>query len=426
MKRLLLILIALGCLTTKVAAQEGAEEGNPFWRNWFIEAGLDMTLQNPYGYNFGDVFPNGKSFGIDVAIGKRFSPQIGYRIKMNWENKLPLLENGHANWLAPFYQPGVNREKGGYLAFYGDLLADVQSLFGKVRTDRLWNVAVYPRMGVVYNFGIKKGAALLGAGAQVSYRLSDRWRVYADVAYNMCGSGFVGEEVEGTGTGSNSNGYLDLNLGVQVELGKQKTVETERYRYTKEEPRRNGFWENWFLQLGADMSLMNPYGCNFSNVFPKGNTFGLDIGVGKRFSREFTVRARINWENGLIKNGSLEWVPPIDNPQENYEKGGFAIYNLDAMLNFHEAFAPREVERTWNLSGYLRCGLINQFCIGSASPLLGGGLENTYKLNDKWRLYGDIGYQVTTSESSGGMTGMEVATGTNGFLNIELGAQLEL
>ncbi len=414
-------------MTSKAAAQENVTERNPFWRNWYAQMGLDMTLQNPYGYNFADVFPNGKSFGMDLAIGKRFTPQIGFRMKLNWENALPLLENDQANWLAPFYQPGVNRDKGGYIGVYWDLLADLNNLFGKVRTDRRWNVAVYPRMGIVYNFGIKKGAALLGGGVHATYRLSDRWRVYADMTYNMCGSGFVGsKKVEGTGIGSNSNGFLDLNLGVQVEIGQKKTIETERYRYTAEKPARNDFWENWFLQFGADMSLMNPYGCNFSNVFPKGNTFGLDIGIGKRFTKEFAVRARVNWENGLVKNGSLEWVPPIENPQENYEKGGFGIYNIDALVNLHQVFAPREEERTWNLSGYVRCGLINHFGTGSASPLLGGGFENTYRLNEKWRLYGDVGYQVTTSDSSVGMTGMKVATGSNGFFNIELGAQLEL
>ena len=34
------------------------------------------------------------------------------------------------------------------------------------------------------------------------------------------------------------------------------------------------FWENWYVQLGGDMTLLNPYGCNFSNVFPNGKSFG--------------------------------------------------------------------------------------------------------------------------------------------------------
>jgi len=124
---------------------------NGFWQDWFVQAGLDMTLQNPYGYDFSKVFPNGKTFGLDVAAGKWFSHQVGYRVKFNWENRLPLLKNDHANWLAPFDQPGVNRDKGGYIALYADALMNLHNLFGAYRADRTWNASLYPRIGVNYN-----------------------------------------------------------------------------------------------------------------------------------------------------------------------------------------------------------------------------------------------------------------------------------
>lgn len=418
-KRIVLSIGLCAVFLLAVHAQQAKTGKNPFWKDWNVQVGLDMTLQNPYGYNFADVFPNGKTFGFDVSIGKVVTPQIGFRGKLNRENKLPLLKNGHANWLAPFYQPGINRDKGGYIGVYGDLLLNVKNLIGECCNDRIWNVSVYPRMGVVYNFGVKKGAALLGAGVMTTYRLNSRWRIYGDVAYNMCGSGFVGtEKVAGTGTGSNSNGFLDLNLGVQYELSKKDT----------EAGMNNvSFWDNWFVQLGTDVSLMNPYGCDFSEVFPKGKTFGLDAAIGKRFTKDFSVRARLNWENGLIKNNSIEWVPPTNNPKENYEKGGFMVMNLDALFNLHEILDPLKDKRKWNLWTYLRGGLISHLATSSGSPLLGAGIENTYHLNDRWSLYGDVCYQVTTSESSGGRgTGMEVAAGTNGFFNIEIGTQLNL
>ena len=204
-------------------SRENVVVADGFWKGWYVQMGLDMTLQNPYGYDFSKVFPNGKSFGLDVAVGKWFSHQVGGRGKFNWENKLPLLENGHANWLAPFYEPGENRRKGGYIAVYGDALFNLHNLFGAYRADRTWNASLYPRMGVNYNFGVSKGALLLGIGVLNTYRISDRWSLYGDIAYIMTGSGFVGsEKVEGTGTGSNSNGYLTIGLGVQYDLGKKK------------------------------------------------------------------------------------------------------------------------------------------------------------------------------------------------------------
>ena len=408
---------------------------NGFWQDWFVQAGLDMTLQNPYGYNFSKVFPNGKTFGLDVAAGKWFSHQVGYRVKFNWENRLPLLKNDHANWLAPFDQPGVNRDKGGYIALYADALMNLHNLFGAYRADRTWNASLYPRIGVNYNFGVSKGALLAGVGVLNTYRLSDRWSLYGDIAYIMTGSGFVGsEKVEGTGTGSNSNGYLTIGIGAQVALGKThapvQTTPTPPNLGGEGESAgvlTNGIWDNWFVQVGLDMSLMNPYGCNFSKVIPKGMTFGLNGALGKWFTPEFALRARVQWENGLIPNNGVEWLPPADDPKQNYKKGGLATIAFDAMLNLTNVAAGYDPERKWHTTGYVRAGIITQFVVGSASPLAGAGLEETYRLNDRLSLFGALGYQVSTSEGLGyGMTGMDVAAGSNGFFDIDFGIRYDL
>ena len=422
-------------------ATENVVVADGFWKNWFVQMGLDMTLQNPYGYDFSKVFPNGKSFGLDLAVGKWFSHQVGVRGKFNWENKLPLLKNDHANWLAPFDQPGVNREKGGYIAVYGDALFNLHNLFGTYRADRTWNASLYPRIGVNYNFGVSKGALALGVGVLNTYRISGRWSVYGDIAYIMTGSGFVGsEKVEETGTGSNSNGYLTIGLGAQIALGKINKEGRNAQNYTKSDSKlnnnqgltergvlSNGIWDNWFVQVGMDMSLMNPYGCNFSKVIPKGMTFGLNGALGKWFTPEFGLRGRVQWDNGLIPNNGLEWVPPTDDPKQNYKKGGLAVVSLDAMMNLTNIIAGYNPDRKWHTTGYVRAGIITQFVESSGSPVGGMGLEETYRLNDRLSLFGSLGYQVTTSEGMGvSTTGMEVAAGTNGFFDIDFGVRLDL
>ena len=267
---LLLGLCVISAQAQVFETENGEVRTGGFWEDWFVQMGLDMTLQNPYGYDFSKVFPNGKTFGLDLAAGKWFTHQVGVRGKFNWENKLPLLENDHANWLAPFDQPGVNREKGGYIAVYGDVLLNLHNFFGVYRPERKWNLSLYPRIGVNYNFGVSKGSLLAAVGVLNTYRLSDRWSLYGDIAYIMTGSGFVGKEkVKGTGTGSNSNGYLRIGVGAQVELGKVKSHGTSASG--DEGVLTNDIWDNWFVQIGADMSLMNPYGCNFSEVIPKGS-----------------------------------------------------------------------------------------------------------------------------------------------------------
>lgn len=429
-----LLLIGIFCVAQNIAfAQvfEPAEEPRTvrtegFWRNWFVQTGLDMTLQNPYGYDFSKVFPNGKSFGLDVAVGKWFTHQVGVRGKFNWENKLPLLKNDHANWLAPFDQPGVNREKGGYIALYGDLLFNLHNFFGTYKPERKWNTSLYPRIGVNYNFGVTKGALNAGFGLLNTYRLSSRWSLYGDIAYIMTGSGFVGsEEVESTGEGSNSNGYLTIGLGAQIALG--KIEKCNNVTINKERVLTNGIWDNWFVQVGMDMSLMNPYGCNFSKVIPKGLTFGLNGALGKWFTPEFGGKVRVQWDNGLIPNNGVEWLPPADDPKQNYKKGGLAAIAIDAMLNLTNVIKDYDKERKWHTSGYVRAGIITQFVIGSASPLAGVGLEETYRMNNRLRLFGALGYQVSTSEGMGyGHTGMEVSTGSNGFFDIDFGIRYDL
>lgn len=207
---------------------------NSFWSNWYVQVGLDMSLQNPYGHNFGDVFPNGKTFGVDAALGRWFTPGLGLRGKVNWENGIRLFENDHAAWLAPFYQNGVNMDRGGYLSVVGDIQFDIHNLFYGYDEARLWNFQVFPRAGAVYNFGVSKGSPLVGFGIGNTFRLNEQMKIYFDMAYQMVSSGFVGVE-KSTGDGPNSNGYFDINLGLQINLGKStfKKVVTENAAQTK-------------------------------------------------------------------------------------------------------------------------------------------------------------------------------------------------
>ena len=188
------------------------------WDNWYVQVGLDMSLQNPCGYNFARVFPNGKTFGVNAAVGRWFTPGLGLRGKVNWENGIPLFENGHANWLAPFDQPGVHMDRGGNLTLLGDVQFDIHNLFWGYDAERKWHLQLFPRAGVGYNFGVSKGTPILGFGIGNTYRLNSRWELYGDVAYQMTSSGFIPAD---TGTGANSNGYFEIQVGVQLNLGER-------------------------------------------------------------------------------------------------------------------------------------------------------------------------------------------------------------
>lgn len=51
MKHFLIILCTLAC-SLGVNAQDQKVLTGTLWDNWFVQAGLDMSLQNPYGCDF--------------------------------------------------------------------------------------------------------------------------------------------------------------------------------------------------------------------------------------------------------------------------------------------------------------------------------------------------------------------------------------
>lgn len=207
--------------TTSDEYAEHAVVTNPFWSNWYLQAGLDMSLQNPYGHNFSKVFPKGKTFGLNAAVGKWFSPEIGIRLRVNWENGFPLFENGHLEWVAPFGRNGINMDEGGYVGVYADVQLNLHNIFLGYDESRKWNAVVFPRMGLVSNLATNSGSPMVGVGAGCTYRINGRLCIYGDLAYQVTTSEFFGGgSTTGMGVSAGSNGFFDFHVGVQWDLGK--------------------------------------------------------------------------------------------------------------------------------------------------------------------------------------------------------------
>lgn len=197
-----------------MAAQSGVGLASPR-DNWYVQLGLDMTLQDPYGTPEGSTFTDGRTGGIDVAVGRWFTPAIGLRARANWENGFAPLSSKKATWLNFMEPDRLNAEHGGYVSVVGDVQLDLMGLFAPYREDRFWRCQVFPRAGLVYNCGLQKGSPLIGAGVGNTFRLNRRCTVFFDVAYQMVSSGFNGRW---TDVGTGRNAYLDATLGIQLNL----------------------------------------------------------------------------------------------------------------------------------------------------------------------------------------------------------------
>lgn len=434
MKRLILILLTILSLTGYAQTSDNAVLTTPLKRNWFVQTGIDISLQKPYSYEFADAFKEGASWGLDVALGRWFTPEIGLRARLNWENGIPLFGWNKANWIAPFYEPGKNMKRGGYLIGNGDVLFDVHNIFFGYNPDRCWNMQVFPRAGIAYNFGVSKGSPLIGFGIGNTFRVGKKRTtiLYADIAYNAISSGFTGHETTDTGTGTGHNAFVDINFGVQFNLGEEsgfrKASDTKPEEGEVEVCR--SFWSNWFIQAGLDMTLQFPYNYDYSQVFSKGRSFGLDAAVGKWFSPEIGVRIKGNWENGfpLFRNKKLEWIASGESGKSNMDQGGYLAGDLDVLLNVNNLFWTYRPERKWNVIAFARAGLATNLAISSASPLVGCGCGITRRLTDRLSIYGDMAYQMITSEFFEGIanTGMSVSTGHNAFMDFNVGIQWDL
>lgn len=228
--------ILTACLAAALAVPAAAysvAEGIPapttysLSEGWFVEAGLDMTLYNPYSYDFREVFPNGRTHGLNVAFGKRFSPEIGLRFRMNYENGLPLFRNKRLAWLGPVDTANnnlsINMDEGGAMFLYMDVLVSLPDLFTGHRWGRRWDVLFIPRAGLGGNLANHSWSPTVGLGCGYTYRVSRRATLYTDINYSGITSEYftgVPNSCTGMGVSTGFNGIVSLHAGVRVDLGR--------------------------------------------------------------------------------------------------------------------------------------------------------------------------------------------------------------
>lgn len=432
MRNIFFLLFIATCNLTVVAQEvsqidSSAVVTNSFWDNWYAQLGVDMNLLFPKGHSVKNVFPNGKSFGVNVSVGKWFTPELGARLKVVWNNGI--LSNDYNTWLQPYGIPGENHRKGGFLNFIWDVQVNMHNLLGGYHPDRRWDLIVAPRAGGWWDIGTRKGCPILGVGIINTYRLNDKWSLFVDAGYQFVAS--INGVSSGTDHGGNS--FAEISVGLQYDFRRKasdgKWKKASEPNHYKNGVALNDFWDNWFVQAGLGMSLQNPYGTNFGNVFPNGKTFGINVGVGKWFSPEVGIRVGANWQNGIIVNHQASYLEP--NPKNNGDpnKHGFISLYGDMFFNLHNMIGGYDDSRRWNAIVFPRFGLAQNFPSSfSECPILGIGTEQTYKINNRLKLYADFSYQVTT----GGFLDEKFSGHDNhglshsGWFDLTVGVQYEL
>lgn len=194
---------------------------------WFVEAGLDMTVLNPYSKKFRQTFTKGRTEGISAAVGKRFSPEVALRFRMNWENGLPIFRNNKLEWIPPVdpdnHFLSTNMDEGGALFLYMDVPISLPNLIKGYRPERSWDVLLAPRAGLGSNVAKSSWSPYVGLGAGFTYDFNSRVGLYTDLTYAGITSEFFGgvpNATTGMSVSTGFNGIISLHAGVRVHLGK--------------------------------------------------------------------------------------------------------------------------------------------------------------------------------------------------------------
>ncbi len=239
MKKLMMALAFVGLGTVAANAQcdefatpttnKYSVATNSFWSNWFVQAGVDMNVSSVYGYGslLKKDWHDGRTYGLDLAVGKWFTPGIGTRLKLNWENGAfhHAFRNADHVWETP------NGCKGGFAAVYFDTEFNLSNLVCGFNESRVWNLIAFPRMGVLRNFARDTYSPVLGLGFESAWKVSKRVGVYLDVTYAFTGQDYM-PYYDKENAAFQADNLASVDLGVTFNLGKtgwSKAVSLEDY-----------------------------------------------------------------------------------------------------------------------------------------------------------------------------------------------------
>lgn len=165
--------------TTQAMAQEAEAPAhkysvatNSFWANWFISGGI--TANAYYTSQEKDVSKNPFSdkrgtLGINVAVGKWFTPGLGLRTKVygGWGRQVNS-ENSHPNYIA--------------LNAHEDVMFNLSNMFCGYSETRVWNFIPYVGIGVATKLNKGSNADIYYTfGLLNNFRVSDRVQLFADL-----------------------------------------------------------------------------------------------------------------------------------------------------------------------------------------------------------------------------------------------------
>ena len=221
----ILMLLALAGVTSVASAQQTTITGyeviqvqdkyqvitNPFWDNWFFSIGGGAEAL------FGDNDHVGKfrdriSPTLNVAVGKWFTPGLGLRLQYSGLQGRGFAGSETADFVkSGKLANGYYKQKFNYMNLHGDVMFNLNALFGGYNSHRVYEIIPYIGAGWAHAYSRPHtNSATFNAGIINRFRLSNA----VDLNLELSATGLEGKFDGEHGGRPDYDGILGATLGV--------------------------------------------------------------------------------------------------------------------------------------------------------------------------------------------------------------------
>lgn len=184
---------------------------NPFWSNWFFSVGGGAQVLYGNGDNAGK-FKDRISPVLNVAIGKWFTPGLGLRLQYSGLEAKGFTYDKEALYVTGNEMgDGYYKQKFDYMNLHGDIMFNLNALFGGYNSHRVYEIIPYLGAGFTHSFTKPHVKAFtMNAGLINRFRVSSA----VDINLELSATGLEGKFDGEHGGKHDYDGILGASIGL--------------------------------------------------------------------------------------------------------------------------------------------------------------------------------------------------------------------
>lgn len=217
MKKLLVVLALAGVSFSAMAQDadpvlKNSVVTNSFWSNWFVQVGAQWDAFYPSQSNYGSSKMPFKGFRSSpeaaIAVGKWFSPEIGFRIKANgiWGKGMSGKDES---------------VKYKFWNIHAQPIFNLSNIFCGYNPNRVYNLSLFGGGGVARNMSANNYSMSLGIGLLNQFYICEKFAINLELGWNTFEPKFDGNSRSvGKRIFDSHDNILYAELGLTYNIGK--------------------------------------------------------------------------------------------------------------------------------------------------------------------------------------------------------------